>query len=78
VAFGPLKSLGTLAPVAAKNWRPEAIADATELLLKDPELRRLQIAAALSAGEEFTWAATANQLVTMYRTLLCRPPVRSR
>ncbi|MEO6121023.1 MAG: hypothetical protein ABIW46_01510, partial [Acidimicrobiales bacterium] len=60
-------------PVQAADWSPSALADAAEALLGDPALAEAQVAAALAAGEDFTWDATAAKLVEVYRSLLAQP-----
>ena len=73
VPFGPLAEVVGDLPVRAADWSPAALADATEALLGDPALARAQVAAALGAGQDFTWAATAAKLVEVYRSLLAQP-----
>lgn len=73
VGFGPLDELATDAVVTAATWDPASIADAAEKLLNDPQLARQQVDAVLAAGEPYTWSATAETLVEVYRRLLAMP-----
>lgn len=73
VPFGPLAEVVGDLPVRAADWSPGALADATEALLGDPVLADAQVAAALRAGRDFTWDATAAKLVDVYRSLLAQP-----
>ncbi|MEO6120913.1 MAG: glycosyltransferase [Acidimicrobiales bacterium] len=73
VPFGPLAEVMGPMPVQAADWSPSALADAAEALLGDPDLAEAQVAAALAAGEDFTWDATAAKLVEVYRSLLAQP-----
>jgi GT2 family glycosyltransferase len=63
------EELATLVP-----WDVEASADRALALLRDePERKRLAESIA-ARGREYTWAATAEQLVAVYRDALNRPP----
>ncbi len=73
VPFGPLGEVGGDLPVHARDWSPKALADAAKQLLDDPEVAHRQVVAALRAGRDFTWAATAAKLVDVYRSLLAAP-----
>jgi glycosyltransferase involved in cell wall biosynthesis len=73
VPFGPLAEVVGALPVAAADWSSGALADAAEALVADPALAEAQVAAALSAGADFTWDATAAKLVAVYRSLLAQP-----
>jgi glycosyltransferase involved in cell wall biosynthesis len=74
VSFGPLGEIAGEQPVLARDWSPEALADAAEGLLRDPALASQQVEACLAAGAPYTWARTTEELVTMYRELMARPP----
>lgn len=74
VGFGPLSEVGGDPPVVAKDWCPDALADAAEALLTDPALARRQVASCLEAGAAYTWAHASERLTEAYRTLLARPP----
>ncbi len=76
VPVGPLKDLAAALPVAAADWSPTALADASEALLWDPTLAAAQVRATLAAGRDLTWDATAARLVDVYRSLLARPAAR--
>lgn len=76
VSFGPLAEVAPELPVPARAWTPAALATACETLLSDPEARAAQIAAVLHGGTDYTWAATAEKLVTAYRTVLSAAPRR--
>ncbi|MGH2687676.1 MAG: glycosyltransferase [Actinomycetota bacterium] len=73
VGFGPLREISGDPPVAAVDWDPRSLAAAVEALMGDPELARGQVAATLAAGEKYTWARTAADLVAVYREVLARP-----
>jgi glycosyltransferase involved in cell wall biosynthesis len=74
VGFGPLAEIGGDLPVVARDWSPEALADAAEALLADPALAGRQVASCLQSGASYTWARTAEALTEMYRMLLARAP----
>jgi glycosyltransferase involved in cell wall biosynthesis len=74
VAFGPLAEIGGASPVVARDWTPEAMADAAEKLLTDPALARAQVETCLAAGSEYTWERTGEELTSVYRSLVARPP----
>ena len=73
VPFGPLGEVVGDLPVKAADWGPDAMADAAEEVLGDPEIARAQVAGALRSGQDFTWDATAAKLVSVYRSLLAAP-----
>jgi glycosyltransferase involved in cell wall biosynthesis len=72
--FGPLAEVLPDVPFAAKSWDPVALAGVCESLLGDPHRRRDQVEATLKAGTQYTWDATAAQLVQAYRRLIAEPP----
>jgi glycosyltransferase involved in cell wall biosynthesis len=74
VGFGPLAEIGGELPVVARDWSPEALADAAEALLADPSLAARQVASCLETGAGYTWARAAATLTDTYRMLLARPP----
>ena len=75
VPFGPLLELGAAElPVHAKDWSPEALADAAERLLGDPAVARAQVAACLAAGGQYSWARAAAEFAAAYRTVVALPP----
>lgn len=74
VGFGPLREIAGDSPILARDWSPTSLADATEALLRDPDLARQQVEASLTAGTHYSWPRTAEGLTAMYRTLLGRPP----
>jgi glycosyltransferase involved in cell wall biosynthesis len=76
VAFGPLREIGGSPPVVASDWRPGALADATEQLLVDPALVRSQVEHVRRAGAAYSWAGTAEALVGVFRRLLDVPARR--
>jgi glycosyltransferase involved in cell wall biosynthesis len=75
VPVGPLAGMKDALPVTALDWGPSAVADAAERLLVDPSLARAQVSATLVRAEGHTWAATAAQLVEVYRAVLSRPSI---
>lgn len=77
VPFGPLAEAAGGPSGLPGDWDPEHLADAVERLLADPSEAERHISATLGAGESFTWARTADLLVSAYRRLLSYPP-RSR
>ncbi len=68
--FGPLQELAPDIPVAADDWAPDTLAEAADMLLSDPALARLQIESCLAAGTKYTWTATADGLVDLYRHVM--------
>lgn len=74
VDFGPLRETTVGVPVLAESWDPREFADAVERLLTNPDLRRAQVDATLAAAGEYSWQRTIDAFVTMYRSLLGRPP----
>lgn len=75
VSFGPLREVAGDLPVTASSWSPEAIASATETLLRDPAVAERQIAQLRAVEERYSWDATAEKLVATYRELLARPAI---
>ena len=74
VPFGPLvETTGGLEGLP-RDWDPEEMATAVERLLADPAAAEAQVSATLAAGRSFTWARTADLLVSAYRRLLALPP----
>jgi glycosyltransferase involved in cell wall biosynthesis len=73
VGFGPLAELLASAPVTATDWSPNALADAVEQLLEDPELSRRQVQAALKTGAQYSWDVAAEKLVSIYKSVLSSP-----
>lgn len=71
--FGPLEEVAPEVPVAAKDWSPETLADAADVLLTDRAQAREQVEACLAAGTKYTWAATAERLAELYRHVLALP-----
>jgi len=72
--FGPLQELAPDIPVSAEDWSPDTLADAADTLLSDPALARLQVESCLTAGTKYTWAATAEGLVDLYRHVMALTP----
>jgi glycosyltransferase involved in cell wall biosynthesis len=71
--FGPLAEVLPGVPVAASSWDPVELASCCDELLADPQRAQEQIDAILKAGTRYTWDATAEQLVSAYRSLLSQP-----
>ncbi len=76
VGFGPLLEVAPDLPVRARSWLPADLASAAHELLSDPDLANRQRLSAIDAGMPYTWARTAQGLVTAYHTLLSLPPKR--
>lgn len=77
VGFGPLREITGQPPVTAPDWDPDALAEAVDALMSDPELARAQVAATLGAGEKYSWSQTAVELVDVFRQMLARPSAGS-
>ena len=75
VPFGPLSEIAQTTIGAAADWSAEAVADATEALLADPELIRRQIDELRTAGTRHTWAETAASLTDAFFSVLARSPI---
>jgi glycosyltransferase involved in cell wall biosynthesis len=73
VAFGPLVEATPDLPVAAADWSPEALAEATENVLGDPRAASANVEATLRSGAAFNWGRTAAALADVYRDVLSRP-----
>jgi len=73
VPFGPLAEVAGSPPGLPPDWDPEALARSVERLLADPSEAERYISATLAAGESYTWARTADLLVSAYRRLLSQP-----
>jgi glycosyltransferase involved in cell wall biosynthesis len=71
--FGPLAEVLPGVPVAASSWDPAELASCCDELLSDPQRAQEQVDAILKAGTRYTWDATAEQLVSAYRSLLSQP-----
>ncbi len=82
VGFGPISELaggpaaGSL-PLLASSWAPAKLADVAEQLLLDPALATAHCDALLRSGRQYSWAAHAERLVTVFRELLAAPRRRS-
>ena len=75
VPFGPLAEIaGTTVGVAA-DWSADAVADAVQALVGDPQLAARQIAELRAAGAQHTWADTARLLTDAFFSVLARAPV---
>ena len=78
VDFGPVRELagrrfGDDVPVLATDWSPEALAVAARSLLDDPDLARRHVETLLAAGDRYSWRATGDALVELFRRVLGRP-----
>jgi glycosyltransferase involved in cell wall biosynthesis len=74
VPFGPLAEVAGSPPGLPSDWDPEGMADSVERLIADPSAVERHVSATLAAGESYTWARTADLLVSAYRRLLSQPP----
>ncbi len=72
--FGPLQELAPDIPVAASDWSPDSLADAADALLSNPAQARAQVESCLAAGTKYTWDATAERLVDLYRRVMALAP----
>ena len=75
VPFGPLSEIAGTTIGTATDWSAEAIADAAETMLADPQLVRRQIEELRAAGTRHTWAATAATFTDAFFSVLARSPV---
>ena len=87
VDFGPIRELasgdgsreagrspfGSDVPVLAADWTPEALADAAERLLRDPDLALRHAETLRAAARHYSWSTTAAALVDLFRSTLARP-----
>ena len=78
VDFGPVRELagrrfGDDVPVLATDWSPTALAAAACLLLGDPDLARRHVETLLVAGDRYSWKATGDSLVELFRRVLGQP-----
>lgn len=74
VPFGPLAETSGGLPGLPRDWDPEELAASVERLLADPAAAEAQVSATLAAGRSYTWARTADLLVSAYRRLIALPP----
>ncbi len=72
--FGPLEELAPDIPIAADNWSPDALAEAADALLSDPAQAHVQVESCLAAGTKYTWEATAERLIDLYRHVMALVP----
>jgi glycosyltransferase involved in cell wall biosynthesis len=73
VPFGPLAEIAGELPVTAREWSAEAFADAVEEQIRDPQLGAAQVQRLKEASARWSWAATAELLTQVFRTVLGRP-----
>ena len=62
-------------PVLAADWSAEALADACERLLGDPDLAARQVRLTNDHLAEFSWEANVEALVSAFRSLMGRPAI---
>ena len=79
VDFGPVLELvssgrsmpfGTDVPVLAADWSSEALSSVACRLLNDPDLARRHVEALVAAGDRYSWAASGDALVRLFRRTL--------
>jgi glycosyltransferase involved in cell wall biosynthesis len=78
VDFGPVRELagrsfGDDVPVLATDWSVDALASAACRLLDDPDLSRRHVAALVAAGDRYSWKASGDALVRLFRHTLSQP-----
>ncbi len=78
VDFGPVRELagrrfGGDVPVLATDWSPTALAAAACSLLDDPDLARRHVETLVAAGDRYSWKATGDALVELFRRVLGQP-----
>ncbi len=78
VDFGPVRELagrqfGDDVPVLAQDWSADSLATAALSLLADPGLAHRHVEALVAAGERYSWKASAEALVLMFRNVLGQP-----
>jgi glycosyltransferase involved in cell wall biosynthesis len=76
VPFGPLAEIAGTTLGTARDFSPDAVADATEALLGDPALASRQVGALRDAGARHTWAETARELTDAFFSVLARAPIQ--
>ncbi len=82
VDFGPVRELangggnrefGADVPVLATDWSADALASVACRLLDDPDLSRRHVGALVAAGDRYSWQATGDALVRLFRLTLSKP-----
>ncbi len=82
VDFGPVRELaragrmsshGIDVPLLASEWSAEALSAVACRLLDDPDLARRHVEALAEAGDRYSWAASGDALVRLFRQALARP-----
>ncbi len=82
VDFGPVRELahggrpsshGDGVPVLAADWSAKALSAVACRLLDDPGLARRHVEALVAAGDRYSWAASGDALVRLFRQILSRP-----
>jgi glycosyltransferase involved in cell wall biosynthesis len=74
VPFGPLAEIAGGLPIEARDWSPASFADQVERLLRDPGLGTAQVDALRAASLHHSWAATAEELCQVFRSVLSKAP----
>lgn len=78
VDFGPVRELagrrfGDDVPVLAADWSARSLSDAALALLDDPGLARRHVEALVAAGDRYSWDASGEALVRLFRHVLAQP-----
>lgn len=82
VDFGPVHELacggrsmafGTDVPVLAADWSSEALSSVACRFLDDPDLARRHVEALVAASDRYSWAASGDALVRLFRRTLASP-----
>lgn len=82
VDFGPIRELATIDstvgsgagfPMLSPDWSAESLADLALKFLSDPAVSAQQVQSILRASAHYSWTATADSLVGLFRNLLAEP-----
>ncbi len=82
VDFGPIRELATIDstvdassgfPMLSPDWSAESLAALALKFLSDPAVSDLQVQSILRASAHYSWGATADALVVLFRNLLAEP-----
>ena len=78
VNFGPVRELagrsfGDDVPVLAADWSALSLSNAALALLDDPGLARRHVEALVAAGDRYSWQASGEAFVRLFRQVLSQP-----
>ena len=78
VPFGPFAERLEKLPVAPRNWSTDELVAACEMLISDPAVAREQVKILADPTTGWSWDDVADRTVSVYRSLLARPPQRTK